>query len=53
MPSATIIALSVLVALLGSGLIATTTLILVKKPTCPTCPNNCYAESVSDWKAGN
>jgi hypothetical protein len=51
MPTPAVIALSVVVALLGSGLIATTVVLVLKKPpptSCPPC--DCYAEAVSDWK---
>jgi hypothetical protein len=48
----TIVGLSVGVALLGSGLIATLIYYLLKKvpspPACPPC--NCYAQSVDNWK---
>lgn len=52
MPDKKVVGLSVGVALLGSGLIATLLyFLLLKKPACSACsPCNCYASAVSEWE---
>ena len=59
MPSVVVIVLSVFVALLGTGLIASTVVLVVKSAPCAPCtpctpcaPCDCYAKSVSAWQMG-